>query len=564
MDRLKRSIVLLFIASAALALVPVARAGALKQDEVDKIVAAGKAEAESRVMEHLDILSNRIGPRLTSSDNLRNACEWARDRFASYGLEATIEPWGEFPVGFNRGPWFGRVVEPEGKALQFITASWSAGTQGVVRGKAVLAPINDEEFAKVKDRVKGAWVVSPTATRDRRPTPEFARGLAKRLEEAGAAGIVKPAWVNDLIITDGNQRVSWDALPTMPTVRLVKKQFDEVAGWLKEDKPVVLEFDIRNYFKKGPITLSNVVADLKGTDKADEYVILGGHIDSWDGATGATDNGTGVATTIEAARILMKAGVKPRRTIRFMLWSGEEQGLLGSRAYVKAHPELMPKISAVLVHDMGTNYLSSLAGTEAMQSDLRTALAPLVGLDARYPFEVRKVNGLSGGGSDHASFLSANVPGLFWGQSGKAVYNKTHHTQFDTYDAVVPEYQRHSALVAALGAYGIADLDNPLSREKLRAPGMQAGNRRLLGIQLEELNVVEVMDDGVAAKAGMRDGDIIIKIDGAKLVDRLELTTAIQKGERKKTIVVLRDGKEIELTVEWPAASKKANDAEKK
>ena len=110
----------------------------------------------------------------------------------------------------------------------------------------------------------------------------------------------------------------------------------------------------------------------------------------------------------------------------------------------------------------------------------------------------------------------------------------------------------------------IADLDNPLSREKLRAPGMQAGNRRLLGIQLEELNVVEVMDDGVAAKAGMRDGDIIIKIDGAKLVDRLELTTAIQKGERKKTIVVLRDGKEIELTVEWPAASKKANDAEKK
>ena len=253
----------------------------------------------------------------------------------------------------------------------------------------------------------------------------------------------------------------------------MRKPFDEIAGWLKEGKPVTLEFDIRNHFKKGPIKLYNVIADIPGSERPDEYVIVGGHIDSWDGATGATDNGTGVATTLEAARILMKAGVKPRRTIRFMLWSGEEQGLLGSAAYVKAHKDLMPKISAVLVHDGGTNYLAGIGATEAILSDFEQVFAPVKDLDPQYPFELRKVAGLTGGGSDHASFLTANVPGFFWRQSGKARYQHTHHTQFDTFDAAVPEYQRHSSLVVALAAYGIANLDHLLSRDKLRMPGAQ-------------------------------------------------------------------------------------------
>ncbi len=272
-----------------------------------------------------------------------------------------------------------------------------------------------------------------------------------------------------MLVTSGLHRITWDKLPTLPSVVLLRKQFEEIAAWLKDGKSVTLEFDIRNYFKKGPIKLYNVIADIPGTELPDEYVIVGGHIDSWDGATGATDNGTGVSTALEAARILMKAGARPRRTIRFMVWSGEEQGLLGSAAYVKAHKELMPKISAVLVHDGGTNYLSGIGGTEAMLSDLEQVFAPVKELDHDYPFEVRKVPGLSGGGSDHASFLSANVPGFFWRQSGKAVYRHTHHTQFDTYDAAVPEYQKHSSLVIALGAFGIANLDHLLSREKLRA-----------------------------------------------------------------------------------------------
>jgi carboxypeptidase Q len=531
---------------------PAPAAAAIKQDDVDRIIAAGRAE--SQVMDHLDALCNRIGPRLTGSDQLQNACEWTRERFVDFGLEnARLEAWGSVPVGFNRGPWMGRVVEPEERALQFVTPAWTAGTKGILRGKAVLAPINEEGLEKVEDSLKGAWVVSPLPERGGgpRPTPVFLEKLGKVYDDLDVAGIVRPAR-GDVVITDGNYRVSWDKLPTIPSVKLRHKQFDEVVGWLKGGKTVTLEFDIRNYFKKGPIKQYNVVAEIPGSDKPDEFVIVGGHLDSWDGATGATDNGTGIATTLEAARILAKAGVKPRRSIRFMLWSGEEQGLLGSRAYVKAHPELLPKVSAVLVHDGGTNYLSSLRGTEAMMSDFQQVFAPVMSLDPKFPFEVKKVSGLAGSGSDHASFLSENVPGFFWGQTGKAAYSRTHHTQFDTYDAAVPEYQKHSSLVVALGAFGIAELDHLLSREKLRAPGM-----RRLGVQLDALTVTSVIEDGVAEKGGMLTFDVILKIDGAKVSDYEEVSRALQAGEPKKKVVVIRDGKEVELTLDWGPPPKK-------
>ncbi len=571
--------------------------------EDQRIVSA--AHEESRVMEHLDVLCNRIGPRLTGSDNLTNACEWARDRFASFGIEnARLEQWGEFPVGFNRGPWFGRVVEPEPRPLEFVTMAWSAGTKGNLRGKAVLAPKDQKELdeAKAKGTLAGAWVIMPpppprgaggrfggrgaggpgaagprtdaakadtpkveTAKADTpkaatpRPDPAFMRSLRKELEAAKVAGIVG-ASSNELLLTSGAYRISWEKLPTIPTATLLRKQYDEITGWLKAGKAVTLEFDIRNFFKKGPIKLYNVIADIPGTEKPDEYVIVGGHIDSWDGATGATDNGTGCATTLEAARILMKAGVKPKRTIRFMLWSGEEQGLLGSAAYVKAHKDLMPRISAVLVHDGGTNYLSGIGATEAMLSDFEKVFAPMKELDPAFPFEVRKVAGLTGGGSDHASFLAANVPGFFWGQrGGKAVYQHTHHTQFDTYDAAIPEYQVHSSLVVALGAFRIADLDHLLSREKLRDMRGMPG-RRTLGVQLDELTVSDIDDESVAQKGGIKVGDLIIKIDGTKLGDRSELTAAVREGGPKKVVTVLRDGKEIELKLDWePAAPVPSN-----
>jgi hypothetical protein len=577
------------LAAASLSLAAEKAGAKVRSPELQRIVSAAREEA--RVMEHLDVLCNRIGPRLTGSDNLTHACEWARARFAEFGIDnARLEPWGEFPVGFNRGPWFGRVVEPESRGLELVTMAWSAGTRGAVRGKAVLAPTDQKtlEQAKAQGTLAGTWVLMPpppvgsagggrisgrqpdaakaetaktdaqkTATpqvdvakTDRpRPDPAFLRTLRKELEAAKVAGLIT-ASSRELLLTSGLHKISWDTLPTLPAVTLQRKQYDEITGWLKAGKTVTLEFDIRNYFKRGPIKLYNVIADIPGTEKPDEYVIVGGHLDSWDGATGATDNGTGVATTLEAARILMKAGVRPKRTIRFMLWSGEEQGLLGSAAYVKAHKDLMPKTSAVLVHDGGTNYLSGIGATEAMRADFERVFTPIKELDPAYPFEVRKTSGLFGGGSDHASFLSANVPGFFWSQSGKARYQRTHHTQFDTYDAAIPEYQMHSSLVVALAAYGIAELDHLLSREKLRAPGRMF-NRRMLGVQLDDLTVSEVMEESVAQKGGMREGDLILKVDGATVADRMELTRALQAGGPKKVVTILRDGKPVELNLNW-------------
>ena len=529
--------------------------------DVERIMSVG--HEESQVMDHLDVLCNRIGPRLTGSDNLTNACEWVRDRFASFGINnAHLESWGEFPVGFNRGPWFGRVVEPEPRPLEFMTMAWSAGTKGTVRGKAVLAPKDQKELdeAKAKGTLAGSWLLlgRPSGASGPRPDPAFRRALRKELGGLKLAGIVAPS-PSELLVTSGLHRITWDKLPTLPSVILVRKQFDELAAWLKDGKTVTLKFDIRNYFKKGPVVLYNVIADIPGTEWPHEYVIVGGHIDSWDGATGATDNGTGVATTLEAARILMKAGVKPKRTIRFMLWSGEEQGLLGSAAYVKAHKELTPKISAVLVQDGGTNYLCGIDATEAIFSDFEQVFDPIKALDAKkYPFAVRKVPGLTGDGSDHASFLAANVPGFIWLQSGVARYQRTHHTQFDTFDAAIPNHQKHSAMVVALGAYGIANLDHLLSRDNLRAPGGLAGNGRTLGVQLDETTVTEVEDNSVAHTGGMKIDDEILKIDGTKVADGMEITRALRAGGAKKVVTVLREGKEIELNLSWepPAAEK--------
>jgi membrane-associated protease RseP (regulator of RpoE activity) len=334
-------------------------------------------------------------------------------------------------------------------------------------------------------------------------------------------------------------------------INLLAAEHKEIVEDLNAGKEVRLEFDVRNWFVKGPIPLQNVIAEIPGTEKPDEVVIVGGHLDSWDGATGATDNGTGVATTLEAARLLAKAGVKPKRTIRFMLWGGEEEGLLGSRAYVKAHKEEMDKISAVLVHDGGTNYCAGITATPPMVQSFEGIFAPVGNLDPEMPFKVREVKGLSGGGSDHASFLQANVPGFFWSQKGRANYNHTHHTQFDTFDAAIPDYQKNSSIVIAVGALGIANLPALLSRENLRAP--DGGGGRRLGVELaDDMTIEEVLEDGLAAKIGLLKGDRLLKVGDRPFVDRDDMRTAMREAPVKTKIVVLRDAKEVEFPIEFP------------
>src|SRR5262245_54376837 len=327
---------------------------------VDKIIDEGRNRTE--VMAHLDHLTNGIGPRLTSSDRLTRACSWARHQFESWGLKnCRLEQWGTYPVGFNRGPWKGRMISPEESDLTFITMSWTPGTDGPVEGRAVMGPSTEEDLAAVEPFLKGAWVLSPGAS----TAKELNEKILAAYDKAGIAGLIRRGGA-DLLITAGNGRISWDKLPKRVNIVLQRGQYDKIKELIGDGKKVSLRFDIKNEFVKGPIPLYNVLAEIPGTEKPEEMVIVGGHIDSWDGATGTTDNGTGTCTTLEAARLLMKAGAKPKRTIRFMLWSGEEQGLLGSQAYIRKHPEENERISAVLVHDGGTNYVSGILATKPM------------------------------------------------------------------------------------------------------------------------------------------------------------------------------------------------------
>jgi carboxypeptidase Q len=258
-----------------------------------------------------------------------------------------------------------------------------------------------------------------------------------------------------------------------------------------------------------------------------------------------------VSTTLEAARLLTKAGAKPKRTIRFMLWSGEEQGLLGSRAYIKAHPEENGKISAVIVHDGGTNYASGIAATEAMVPVFEKAFAPLMTLDPELKFQIKKVAGLPVGiGSDHDSYLSVGVPGFFWQQAGRAKYGFGHHTQNDTIALAIPEYQRHTSMVVAIGAYQIANLDELLPRQGLTVKGTK---RRMLGVQLDaEMEIQEVVKDSVAEKAGLKGGDRLLKLNGVQIGDSIMLGQAMQSAPKESKVTVRREGKDVEVAVTFP------------
>lgn len=522
--------------------------------DVARILALGAED--NRVQEHLHALTYEIGPRLTGSHGLMRAERWCRDQFAAWGLEARLEPWGEFAVGFDRGARSGSRVSPDLIELVFTTPAWSPGTDGPVRAPARLLAA-DADADTVRGRAAelgGAWVVRPRSTsRDR----EARAALDEALVAAGVAGVIDPSRDEELVHTGGSPRIEWDALPELVRVVLRGDQHEQLVADLTLGEEVELEFDIDNRFFEGPVPLYNVVADLVGSTKPDEYVIVCGHLDSWDGAQGAVDNGTGCSTAMEAARLLVESGARPERTIRFILWSGEEQGLLGSRAYVEANADILPRVSAVLNHDGGTNYLAGLGVTPEMMPTMREVCAPLFELDADMPFELRERDALSGAGSsDHAPFVQAGVPGFFWIQEGRSDYDRHHHTQYDTFDAAIPAYQEFSSLVVATVALGLANQPELLDRRNMApiAP-------RRMGVQLDGLRVRGVSEGSKAAAAGWREGDEIVSLDGTPLNGRRELQRGLQAGAPKKTITLRRGEELIETVLDWsgdPAEEERA------
>jgi len=432
---------------------------------VDKIIDLGKTD--NKVMEHVNILTNRIGDRITGSDGYNNACTWAVSTMKSWGMMAETEEAGEMPVGFNRGPWFGKMIIPREIQLEFGTPSYTAGTRGRQKGHVVIAPKTTEEFWTLRDSIKGAWIlidgVNSGWPRDRTGETD----LIRLIRDAGALGTIQLSTFPIRLLF---QKVdSWEKLPSLPDIKLIDKQYNEIKELVSGGQRVVLEFDIRNYFRPGPVKYHNVIGWIPGTQYPDEYVILGGHLDGFDGGSGAVDNASGATVALEAARLILAAGGKPKRTIMVQLWAAEEYGLLGSSAWVKQNPDKLPRISAVFNRDNGTNCVSGLSVSKAMMADLQQVTKPILGLNTKYPFELtertRPFRKGGRGGTDTFSFLQKEVPAFGFSTKGEQQYSRTWHTTLDTYDEIIPAYEEYSSMVTAVVAYGIANLDHLLSRE---------------------------------------------------------------------------------------------------
>ncbi len=485
---------------------------------IEKIIHIGKTD--NQVMDHLDVLCNRIGGRPIGSSAYESATIWAAQKFQEWGMEVILDEVGVMPVGFNRGPWFGRMLSDEGMVLHFATPSYTAGTKGVQRGHVLLEPRTKAEFDRMKGKLKGAWVLiygendgwpidfSPRADslrdsikvvnanieaennrirRENRENKE--KGLPdkelldlneepalfyKEMVEAGILGIIQSSKTPIRVMYDRKNvmNMTFDNLPPIPDIKLDEHQYNNIKQMTEERRYFLLEFDIRNHFRPGPIPYHNVIGVIPGTEFPDEYVILGGHLDSYDVATGGVDDGSGATPSMEAARLIMAAGGKPRRTILVTLWAGEEFGLLGSQSWVDRNTDKLDRISNMFNRDGGPTVPTGITVPPAMMEDFNRICASLDSINPEFPFKIEErqpgERPVKAWGTDSGPFAVAGVPTLTFNTGDPKGYDFSYmeiwHTERDTYDKSIREYQEQTAIVTAVVVYGIADLDYLLSR----------------------------------------------------------------------------------------------------
>ena len=435
-----------------------------------KIIEIGKTD--NQTMRHLDILCNRIGGRPIGSDAYTNAANWVLGEFRNWGIKAELDESGELPVGFNRGAWFGKMIKPKEMHLEFGTPAFTAGTKGVQRGQVVIMPNTDAKFDSLKNIIKGAWVLID-GTNDGWPRDrDSISALTKKLSAAGALGTIQLSKL-PIRLLDSRCVKSWRNLPTLCDVKLLDTQFNEIKSLVENSEEVILEFDIRNFFKQGPVKYHNVIGIIPGSEYPNEYVVLGAHLDSYDEATGAIDNGSGVTPMMEAMRMLALSGAKPKRSIMVQIYAGEERGLLGSKSWIEKNKELLPKISVMLNKDFGTNPIVGIGVPKVMMEQTKSVVEPILNAGLKYPFKLTETGPFrkaGRGGTDSHSFLMEGVPTPRLSSEGPHQYGRTWHTLYDTYNEAIPDAQEDASVKIALLAYGFANLDELLPREGAFTP----------------------------------------------------------------------------------------------
>jgi carboxypeptidase Q len=486
---------------------------------VDRIINIGATD--NQTMHFLDILSNRIGGRPIGSDAFENAAQWSAGKFKEWGMEVEMDLAGELPVGFNRGPWFGRLLSDNGMQLHFATPSYTSGTKGVQRGQVLIEPKTQSEFNRMKGALKGVWVLitgdntgfpidySEQAdslretikiknkdieeennkikrenwrNRDTDTTPKELIPLIEEpalfyteMREAGILGIIQSSKVPIRVMYDRNNimSMSFDSLPDVPDIKLDEHQYKIIKQMAMERRYFELEFDIRNHFKPGPVPYHNVIGKITGSEYPDEYVIISGHLDSYDVATGGVDDGSGVTPTMEAARLILKAGGKPKRTILAILWAGEEFGLLGSQSWINRNPDKLDKISNMINRDGGPTVPTAISVSKEMLPEFETICESIQFINPEFTFEIKIREPVKkpekAWGTDSGPFAVEGVPTIGFHNTDPKGYNFSYreiwHTERDLYNKSIKEYQEHAAIVTAIVTWGIANLDQLLTRE---------------------------------------------------------------------------------------------------
>ncbi len=495
------------------------------QERIDESVVARIREEgfqNSKLMPAVQHLTDVFGPRLSNSPNLGKAQSWTMELMKKWGLEnIVLEPWGEFGNGWELEGFSVEMLTPTYDRLNAMPLAWSPGTQGVVTGTPVLVSIrSSEDFGKYKGKLNGKIVLngSVTGSFDRFAAPgkrltdkelekaasavdplgegigggtsvaykdedadwkaflARARDVINFLKSEGAAVVIQPsAFPYGIVRAAGFYET--DPAKNLPAFVVGKEQFARLERLSKTDVPVALRVELKSRFTQ-ETTGYNVIGEIPGTDARlkDQVVMLGAHFDSWHGGTGAADNGANCLVMLEALRILKSIGVKPRRTIRVALWSGEEQDYFGSYNYVKKRfgdpktgvlgPE-HGKLSAYFNLDNGGGRIRGiyLQGNEAAGPIFREYLKPFKNLEAD------TLTVLNTGGTDHMVFDGIGLPGFQFIQDPLDYNSRVHHSNMDVYESLIAEDLKVNAVIVAVMAYHTAMREEMIPRKKSRTDG---------------------------------------------------------------------------------------------
>ena len=460
-----------------------------------------EATENSGLEKMADELLNGIGPRLVGSPKMQQAHDWAVARYKNMGITARNEKWGEWR-GWERGITHIDMVAPWVKTLEGTQLAWSPGTGGkaVTAGLIIIPDLADSmAFQNWLPNVKGKFVMISMKQPTGRPDynwKEFAtelsfekmkkardeqteawrkrisktglnsKDLALALEKAGAAGIVASNWSSGF----GVNKIFDAKTKKIPTIDIALEDYGLLYRLVEAGKDPRISV-LADSKEMGMMPTYNTVAEIKGSEKPDEYVMLSAHFDSWDGATGATDNGTGTLVMMEAMRILKQVYPNPKRTILAGHWGSEEQGLNGSRAFVEDHPQIVQNIQALFNQDNGTGRVVTIGGAGFLHSyDYIGRWLARVPAGYKQALETRFPGSPAGGGSDNASFVAAGVPAFSLSSNSWLYGSYTWHTNRDTYDKIVFDDVRNNAILTAILVYMACEDPARTQRDKIVLP----------------------------------------------------------------------------------------------